>query len=455
MEQKTNNEQCENHNSVSGVPGVLLRRFWAAWLVSILIVAVAGFSVGSLFGGGSGTTSGTGQVFGFGQKAPADISTRDVNFDMFWTVWRDIKAQSVAEKISDSELFYGAVRGMVGALGDPYSVFFDPKEGSSFEDALNGSFEGIGCELGIKDGVPVVIAPLAGTPAEKAGLRPGDVIVSVDKVEVTSLPLDQIVAKIRGKAGTFVTLTIVPVTELHKTDRTPAQTKEVRIERKEITVDTVKVSEPVKDIAYIQISSFNGNTFADFKSLTKQYRANKPKGIVLDLRNNPGGYVGAAVQIAGYWVGNRNVVTERGRSQDDPVADSSGTGDFANIPTVVLVNGGSASASEIVAGALHDYGLATIVGEKSYGKGTVQDLIGLDDGSLLKLTIAKWYTPNNKSIDKEGITPDVVVEYKEPTDRKPGDVGPVSPEQDNQFQAALKALEDKAGKLPVAPSEQK
>lgn len=414
------------------------------WIVTVILALILGFFSGTVYLASQNQSNTLGKVFGLNQSD--NYLARNVDFKLFWEVWQEVKNRSVIENVPDTQLFYGAIKGLVASLNDPYSVFFDPKTGADFENSLSGTFDGIGCELGIKDNFPVVIAPLPGTPAEKAGLRPGDVILAVDKKDVTQLPLDQIITLIRGQAGTTVTLSVVKDSQLNTQIRQDVSIKELKIKREKIVVETVRTKNIDPNIGYIQITSFNSDTAFDFRDTLRQVLATKPKALILDLRNNPGGYVLAASNVAGYWVGDKVVVTERGKDAPIPVSDPNGSGILATIPTVVLVNGGSASASEIVAGALKDYDLATVLGEKTYGKGTVQDLISLNDGSLLKLTIAKWYTPKDVNIDKEGIVPNIEVKFVEPKNRKPGDIAPLESKDDNQLQAAIKLIKDNLSK---------
>lgn len=412
------------------------------FILSGIVLAVVTFVIGYWIGAGNtdGQTRADRQVLNIG-SLPSFLSN-DIDFELFWDTWKEIQHRSVSENVNDADLYYGAMKGLVNALEDPYSVFFNPEEAEAFSDMINGSFEGIGCELGVKDGLPVVIAPLPNTPAEKAGLRPGDAIVAVDEEDVSLLPLDEIVSKIRGEAGTTVTLTVIPKRALDSNIRSGMEVKDVPIVRGNIVIETVEVEDSgMSGIGYVKIASFNADTASDFKKALETVLSGDPRGLVVDLRNNPGGYLGAAVDIAGYWVKNDVVVTEQGRAPEFPIATQFGSGILSRMPTVVLVNGGSASASEILAGALRDYDMATIVGEQTYGKGTVQDLVTLPDDSLLKLTVAKWYTPDGTSIENEGIAPDIEVAFEEPESWKDGDIVPLEPEEDNQLRRALELFE--------------
>jgi carboxyl-terminal processing protease len=316
--------------------------------------------------------------------------------------------------------------GIVASLKDPYSVFLNPEVSKKFDEELAGSFEGIGAEIGLKDERLTIIAPLPGTPAEKAGLAAGDRVLAIDGKDTTGIALDYAVNIIRGPKGTQVKLTVL--------SSGSDEPRELTITRDKIDIDSVKFTKQdtqgrtekdkgfsLKDgnIAYIQLLYFNENTLADWDKNVQAILAENPKGIILDLRNNPGGYLSTAIEVAGEWVDGKPVVAERLRSGDKISHSAERQPRFADIPTVILVNKGSASGSEIVAGALQDYKVATLVGETTFGKGSVQDLKKFADGSSVKLTIAEWLTPNGKNINEEGIKPDVEVKLtKEDLDNK-------------------------------------
>ncbi len=336
------------------------------------------------------------------RQATPDFLLKDVNFNLFWDVWNKIDAKYYDRKeVLDTQMFYGALTGLVASLGDPYSVFLNPEVNNEFTEELNGRFEGIGAEIGIRQKQLTIIAPLAGSPAEGAGLKPSDKILAIDGFDTQGISLDRAVNLIRGEKDTEVKLTI------GRDDESP---QEVSITRDTINIVSVTYSQPEAGVAYIKVSYFNRDTAQDFRKAVKAALAESPNTIILDVRNNPGGFLDVAVKIASFWVENQPVVLEK--FSDGSVIDypSSGQASFKGLVTYVLVNEGSASASEIVAGALQDYGLATVVGEQTFGKGSVQDLIGFDDGSSVKLTVAKWLTPNGNTIDEIGITPDIKVE---------------------------------------------
>ncbi len=347
----------------------------------------------------------------------SDFLSEDVDFKQFWAVWNHVKNNYVKSDIPETKLFYGALAGIVASLGDPYSVYLDPEISQKFEEEISGSFEGIGAEIGIKDDRLTVVAPLPGTPAEKSGLVSGDKILAIDGYDTTGIAIDFAVSKIRGEKGTEVILTI-----LSEGQNEP---REVKISRDRIEIDSVVFSKKdsngknegedgfeMKDgnIAYVELRYFNENTLSDWNETVQKILEQSPKGIILDLRNNPGGFLTTAIEIAGEWVDSKPVVSERLRGGNIITHKAERQPRFEGISTVVLVNGGSASGSEIVAGALQDYKVATLVGEKTFGKGSVQDLKKFKDGSSVKLTIAEWLTPLGRNINKEGIKPDVEIE---------------------------------------------
>ena len=310
------------------------------------------------------------------------------------------------DTLDDKKLFYGALRGVVEAVGDPYTTFFDPQSNKEFAEELNGSFEGIGAELGIRDDRLTVIAPIPGSPAETSGLLAEDVILAIDNKDTRELSLDEAVAAIRGKAGTSVVLTIY-----RSVQDAPAVTKDITILRSRIQLPTV--SARVEDsIAIVELYNFNSDSERQFIDAIREFSDKDIRGLILDLRNNPGGYLDKAVSIASAWLDEEQLVVR------ELFNDTRSTNEYAAIrqfrvpdaPTIVLINGGTASAAEILAGALQDHGKATLVGTTSFGKGSVQDIRSLPDGSGLKITISQWITPNGQYINNVGIEPDVRVE---------------------------------------------
>ncbi len=410
-------EMKKNQNIFKIKPSSKMTIVFFSFIFATLIF-IAGFFTAelSLIYGSAGRSAGKGEVVNISKETP-DFLSRDVDFNQFWQVWKHVKENYVDSDIPDTKLFYGALAGIVASLGDPYSVFLDPEVAKKFQEEISGSFEGIGAEIGIKDGRLTIVSPLPQTPAEKAGLMPGDRILAIDDYDTTGIAIDLAVSKIRGPKGTEVILTILSEGQ--------SEPKEISITRDKIQIDSVIFEKKdyngksedeegfvVKEgnIAYIQLRYFNENTLVEWNKIVQNIIKAGPKGIILDLRNNPGGFLATAIEIAGEWANGRPVVLEKLRNGESVSHKATRQARFEEIPTVVLVNGGSASGAEIVAGALQDYGLATLVGQKTFGKGSVQDLKKLKDGSSVKLTIAEWFTPLGRNINKEGIEPDVEVE---------------------------------------------
>ncbi len=326
----------------------------------------------------------------------------DIDFDVYFEVWDKLKSNYVdTNQLSDQELFYGSLRGLAEATKDPYTIFMDPEETKEFSDDLAGVFEGIGAEIGLRKDIPTVIAPLEGMPAQKAGLRAGDKIYAVDDEPTIGLSLNEIIKKIRGPKDTSVKLTII------RNDEKPT---DITIVRSVIVTKSVKTELRSDGIYVIKISNFNDDTLQLFNEAVNEIVAKKPRGLILDLRNNPGGYLDTAVALASEWVKEGPIVAEQFNNNRRNEYPARGQARLNGLPTIVLVNGGSASASEILAGALRDYKLAQIVGERTYGKGSVQSLNDLSSGGTLKITVAKWLTPAGDDINDKGLEPDVKVE---------------------------------------------
>ena len=403
------------NNSNLNKPKKWLKKSISLYLAIVLIITsfAVGLSVGKsgnikvvTNAGNVQTENGTyGKVAGKSDALPEYLQ-KDVDFGLFWDVWEKIQNEYVDHPTGETQLLYGAISGLVSSLDDPYSVFFPPEPAKEFTDDLSGKFEGIGAEIGIRDNLLTVISPLSESPAESAGLKARDRILEIDGYKTDSLSLNEAVQRIRGEKGTTVTLKIYREKDNNY--------HEIKITRDVIKIVSVKYEMKEGNIAYIQITNFNQDTLSRFKSAVDEVILQNPKGIILDLRSNPGGYLSTAVDISSYWVDPGKVVVKEEFSEDE-VQDytANGSAQLKNYPTIVLVNGGSASASEIVSGALQDYGLAKLVGEKTFGKGSVQNLEELSDGSAVKLTIARWLTPNDRQIDVVGIDPDEVVEMTE------------------------------------------
>ncbi|MBU2613092.1 S41 family peptidase [Patescibacteria group bacterium] len=376
------------------------------WLAVTVIVAIVSFGIGNrvALSEADAETGATTffRVRGIGSDAPSTV-TSTIDFQQFWTLWDLLKTKYYKQPLDDKAMLYGAMHGLAASTGDPYTNFFEPSVAEEFAKSLEGKFEGIGAEIGIRDNQLRVIAPLPETPAAKAGLLPGDAILMVDATSTEGMSVEEAVAIIRGPKGTTVTLTI------GRNDGT----KEISIVRDEIVVKSVSVEYLKDDIAVIRINHFNSDTSVEFSKAADEIVVKGSKGIILDLRSNPGGFLDRATYVAGEWVGSRTVVSERRQGTITDEYRGTGSARLKGLPTVVLVDGGSASASEIVAGALQDYSVATIVGTQTFGKGSVQDYTDLADGTAVKITIAEWLTPNGRSINDIGIEPDIIVERTE------------------------------------------
>ncbi len=330
--------------------------------------------------------------------------TNDIDFDLFWDVWDTLKKDYVDKgELNEKEMFYGSLKGLVNSLDDPYTVFMDPKKSKEFDEDLAGSFEGIGAEIGIRDDILTIIAPLDGMPAQIAGLKAGDKVLAIDGESTAGITIDEAVKTIRGHKGTEVILMISRKGE--------DEFKEITIKRGVITVKSIKTELREDKIFVIKISNFNNDTESLFNKAVREVLSNDPKGVILDLRNNPGGYLDTAIEVASEWIDKDIIASEQFGDNSKENYLSRGRSRLKDYQTVVLVNEGSASASEIVAGALQDHGKAKVVGKKTFGKGSVQGLRDFRDGSSVKITVAKWLTPNGLCINDEGISPDVEIEY--------------------------------------------
>ncbi|MFH1968439.1 MAG: S41 family peptidase [bacterium] len=327
-----------------------------------------------------------------------------IDFSLFWDAYGKLQENFIdSSEIDNQKIIYGAIGGMTNSLGDPYTDFFNPEQAYRFQQDLSGSFEGIGVEIGIKKDMLTVIAPLEGTPGKRAGLKPGDIIVKIDGKDTSNMTTDDAVSLIRGQKDTPVTLGIAR--------NGWTSTRDIKIIRATITIPPMKWSLKDANVAYIRIYQFDDSLTSDFRSAVLQILQSPAKKIVLDLRNNPGGYLEVSQGIAGWFLQKGQTVTieDFGDIKEQKIYVAEGSGSLKNYPTVVLINEGSASASEILAGALRDNRNVQLIGEKSFGKGSVQEVINLRGGSFLKITIAKWLTPNGSSISEVGLEPDVKV----------------------------------------------
>lgn len=357
--------------------------------------------------------------FWLGFSVGKDRVVRASPFALLTEAWDTLREAHVHQPVDEQRAAYGAIKGLTESFDDPYTVFFTPEEAETFQQEIEGSFEGIGTEIGMQDEQLIIIAPIAESPAERAGLKAGDAILAIDGETTMGISLDTAVERIRGTQGTAVVLTI---------QREGAEPSETSITRETITLKSVFLSYPREGIALLRVSYFGPETAEDMLKIANKVRLESTRALVLDLRSNPGGYLDAAIDVASVFLPRGTTVVYEQDAQGNDTAELSNNDPILpEIPVVVLVDRGSASASEIVAGALQDAKRATLVGEKTFGKGTVQELRQLSDGSDLKITVARWLTPNKRLIDKEGIEPDVAVET-------------VNGEPDEPLQKALELL---------------
>ncbi len=353
----------------------------------------------------------------------SETNPENVDFTLFWNVWERLKKTYFDKtKLDVITMYHGAVSGMVAALGDPYTVFLTSDQNHENKQELSGSFEGIGTQLGFRDKSIVVIAPLPDSPAEKAGIVAGDLILKIDDRFTIGMTLPEAVSKIRGKKGTKVKLVI-------RHEKSDSAT-EVEITRENIVVKSVTLSFK-NQIAVIKLSQFGDNSNDEWNKIITEIinKGSEAKGVVLDLRNNPGGYLTSSVYIASEFLANGLVVIQEDGSGQRQNYSVDRQGRLINKPLVVLVNQGSASASEIVAGALQDYKRARLVGVSTFGKGTIQDATDLEGGAGLHITVAKWLTPNGRWVNNTGLTVDDKIE-----------MDPKDPSKDPQLDKAIELL---------------
>jgi len=314
------------------------------------------------------------------------------------------------DDINRQKMVWGAIQGALASLGDPYTTFFPPEEKKLFESEIKGSFGGVGMEIGLRKGILTVISPIKGTPAFKAGIKPGDKILKIDEKETLGISTDEAVRLIRGEPGTSVGLLI-----LSEASDAP---REVSITREIIQIPVID-TEVRDNVFIIQLYNFSERTPQEFQSAIKKFSTSGTDRIILDLRNNPGGFLEVAVDVSSWFLESGQIVArEKFKNGDETLYRSRGYKTKNNLPLVVLVNSGSASASEIVAGALRDHKVATMVGQKTFGKGSVQELIDLTGDTSLKITIARWLTPNGDSISESGLIPEVEIKNTEDDESK-------------------------------------
>ena len=366
------------------------KRQQLSWFLTLVIVAIVSFVAGAR---SDALFANVASVFGI------RTSNKTIDLSSVQKTYQELIA-NYDGKLDTQKLIYGANRGLVEAAGDPHTSYMDPDEAKEFDKSLSGQIGGgIGAEIGLRNNKPTIIKPLENSPAQKAGIKAGEVIVKVNDESSSDWSVDKVVSKIRGEIGTSVKLTLL----------SEGRTREVSVVRQNIVSPAVE-SEVDGEIGILKVNRFGDDTVSLSRKYASEFVEKGVKKVILDLRNNPGGTVGAAQGLLGIWLDNQIAMTERRGSEIVKTLRTTGTPILGNMKTVVLINGNSASASEITAGALREYGKATLIGQKSYGKGSVQIVLGLPGGSQMKVTEARWYTPKGKNIDKTGIEPDVKID---------------------------------------------
>ena len=366
------------------------KRQQLSWFLTLVIVAIVSFVAGAR---SDALFANVASVFG------VRTSNKTIDLSSVQKTYQELVA-NYDGKLDTQKLIYGANRGLVEAAGDPHTAYMDPDETKEFDKSLSGQIGGgIGAEIGLRNNKPTIIKPLENSPAQKAGIKAGEAIVKVNDEASSDWSVEKVVSKIRGEVGTSVKLTLL----------SGNQTREVSVVRQNIVSPAVE-SEIDGEIGILKVNRFGDDTVSLARKYASEFVEKDVKKVILDLRNNPGGTVGAAQGLLGIWLDNQIAMTERRGSEIVKTLRTTGTPILGNMKTVVLINGNSASASEITAGALREYGKATLVGQKSYGKGSVQIVLGLPGGSQMKVTEARWYTPKGKNIGKTGIEPDVKVD---------------------------------------------
>ncbi|MEW6407496.1 MAG: S41 family peptidase [Patescibacteria group bacterium] len=394
------------NNTLETVKKTKKVRNWLLWYIVVLLI-LGSFTIGLFLG----RTQNVLHNYQAAQEVETGIANKYTNkskkadFDLFWQVWDLVEKRFIEKPLDYQKMLYGAIYGMTAALGDPYTAFMEPETTKKFSEEIQGIFEGIGAEVGMKNNKLTIISPLPGSPADRAGLRPHDIILKINGEDTTGMDLIEAVSKIRGEKGTEITLAI-----LRKDQNEP---QDYKIKREKINVKSVKLQETkIKNgekIALITLSYFGEDTAKELAKNHQEIRNKNLKGIILDLRNNSGGYLESSLDVISQFVDENEIIAYQESKDEKKEYRASGKPLFLDLPIVVLINGGSASASEITAGALHDLRGAPLIGEKTFGKGSVQEYKKFSDGSSIRITIAKWLTPKGININGEGIKPDIEV----------------------------------------------
>lgn len=328
-----------------------------------------------------------------------ELTETAIDFALFWQVWDLLNENHINRPLDPQKLLYGALEGLAKSIGDPYTSFLPPTENEQLTQALNGQYEGVGMELGMRESQLIVVAPLEGSPSEAAGVRAKDAIIEIEGESTAGIDLTEAVFKIRGPAGTVSRLTL---------RRSEGEPFEVQIRRDRITLESVKWEDKATGVVYIRISRFGEETTAEWDRIVKEilYEVPNLQAVILDLRGNPGGYLNASTYLASEFIGDGVVVYREFADGTQQAMGVEKVGQFLKVPAIILLDGGSASASEILAGALRDRRGDLLVGETSFGKGTVQDARDLPDGSGVHITVAKWLTPKRIWVNEVGLEPD-------------------------------------------------
>jgi len=393
--------------------------------ISSLIIVGALFFIGGFYIGFNHIPE-VEKVYGIENKEnPSDI--KDADFNDFWKAWNMINERHPnGTEVSSKEKIWGAIKGMVDSVGDPYTYFFTPEEAEDLNIDLAGEFFGVGMEVGVRDSNLVVISPLKDSPAETAGIKSGDIILKIDDQIANKLTVDKAVELIRGERGTIVKLTIIR--------EDVEEPLEIPITRDLIKIPTVETELRKDGVFVISLFDFSKNSEVDFEKALNKFIESKSKKLILDLRGNPGGYLGSAINLTSWFLpeGEVIVIEKSPNEENNNTYRSNANSIKGEFEMIVLVDGGSASASEIMAGALQQHNVAKLVGTQTFGKGSVQEVVEFKEKTELKITVAEWLTPNKTSISKEGLTPDVVIEFDKEAFKKD--------KTDNQMEEAAKIL---------------